>query len=139
MANTKVTQNVLQGSTERVVMFTLVSDGSQETNAVVYNASAAGFVPSTSVNSRIMAISWSMSSGSTAGVLATARLLYDATTKIVAWSIPANNAGHIDFHDVGGLNLGQMGASGATGNILLTTLGLIVGDSLSLVLHIKAS
>lgn len=132
MANTIVNTTILGGSAERIVYFTLVSDGTQETATVVYDADGAGLIPS--LNTRIMDLHYSMST-----VLGRARLVYDASTPLMAWSLAPSHSAHHDFHPVGGLKNGTVGAAGVTGDVTITTTGLAAGDSLSLVLHIKAS
>jgi hypothetical protein len=133
MANTKTSTQVLASAKHTIQYFTLVCVGNaQETNTIIYNASATLFTLGVPFNatSRINSIKWS--SNSSAGLVT---LNWDATTPVVAWSLPlGGRSSHQCFREFGGLP--NQGGTGITGNITLTTTGLATGDTLSLVLDV---
>src|ERR1019366_3019359 len=112
MANTKLVTKVYGGTTSKYLwlIYRLISDGSQETAAVVYDNDVDG--PSVVTRGTVMEI---MSSGKSAsGML---RLEWDQSTKSpIASLTPAYNC-DLDFCEFGGIP--NPGAAGATGDILL--------------------
>lgn len=133
MANTITNTTILDGSVHRVVYLTIASDGTEETDYIVYDSSS--FTGTDSLDSTIEQVWWSSSSATTAGVPANFKLEFDATTDVLALALPANDAVHLDFRPMGGLK--NTAGSGITGDITLTTLGLVSGDSLTLVLQVR--
>lgn len=122
------------GLKEVVVYITLQSDGTNETATVIYDSSAvaATLGEADPLNSNILRVDCSSNAASTARV----RLLWDASTDVVALDIPsATDPSVRDFTRFGGLP--NQGGSGKTGDILLTTTGLASGDTVTLVLTIK--
>ncbi len=135
MANTVTINNVAKSSDKIVLYITILSDGTEETATVLYDSSALNAVdPLTCTINQVFA---SVNSASTtaAGVLANAKLLFDASTDVLALSLPINHGEWMDFRPIGGLK--NYAGSGITGDILLTTLGLQAGDSLTLILDVK--
>ena len=65
------------------------------------------------------------------------KILFDASTDVLAWEVPADYADTADFSEFVGLvnNAG----SGKTGDINFTTVGHSSGDSYSIVLKLKKS
>lgn len=134
MSNTISSSTILAGSKEAVVYLTLQSDGSNETATVIYDSSAVATTvgDNDTLDSTIIFVYGSCNAASTARV----RLLWDATTDVVAMDIPTStNPTKANFRSIGGLP--NKGGSGITGDILLTTTGLASGDTLTLVLHIR--
>lgn len=64
-------------------------------------------------------------------------ILWDATTDVIAWVLPPDSAGEIDFCDIGGLK--NNAGSGITGDIMFTTVGHAAGDTYSIILCMKKS
>lgn len=126
MANT-VTQRVLSGSpSDRnyYKLITIVSDGSEESDLVIYDNSDA--INITTVG-RVLEV-WA--SGSSCQCL----LEWDQTTDSPIAALDPATCGYLDFRDFGGI--GNPGATGATGDVLLTTTNLDSADVVTLILHI---
>lgn len=105
----------------------ILSDGSEETDLVVYDNSA--FVADVTKGNLVQI--WS--SGSDAVI----RLEWDQTTDAPVFAgNPANTVYH-DYRQFGGIK--NPGDTGATGDLLLTTSGLDSGDEIFLILHIVQS
>lgn len=142
MANTISTATINYSGRESTTYLTLQSDGTQETATIIYDSSVIaallasldgvkGFADP--LNSRILEIYASSNAASTARV----RLLFDASTDVVAMDIPcATNATKANFRKMGGLL--NKGGSGITGDILLTTTGLASGDTVTIVITVGA-
>ena len=129
MANT-VTQKTLRGSgsDKRIHrLIHIVSDGTEETDLVVYDNSA--FIADTTKGrlNRIIAT----------GSSCVARLEWDQTADSIAIAVDPANGIDLDFTDFGGIN--NPNGSGATGDLVLTTAGLDVGDEITLILDIDQS
>lgn len=139
MANTITTKTILATKARIILYVTLASDGTNETNTVIYDSSvqAAALVPPISdpLTSTILRVRAYASTASTARVV----LRWDATTPILALSIPTGQeAIEQDFqHSIGGLPNLAKGNTGVTGDITLTTTGLASGDSIDLVLEVR--
>lgn len=131
--NTKTTTTILNSYRRVIVYFTLKSDGTQETNAVVYDSSAQATAQggvTDPLKCKIRKV-WMTCSG--AAVVA--KLNWDATTPVVAVALPYQNSElYHDFTCFDGLI--NQGGSGITGDITLTTTGLASGDSLTIVLEV---
>ena len=140
MANTITSSYQVYSPKETVLYLTLSSDGTEETATVIYDSSAVateiakvypGFTDP--LTSRIYEIYASCNAAATARVT----LLWDASTDVLAFNIPAaTNASKGNFKRHGGLK--NTAGTGITGDILLTTTGLESGDSIILVLTIGA-
>lgn len=120
MADAVTTQVLQDGRDSIIVKLTNVSDGTGESavkkvDASDYSASAF----------RIAKIDYA-----TSGMAV--QLLWDATTDVLAWTIPQDVTGHICFPAAITNNAG----TGVTGDLLLTTVGHTAGDSYSIILHL---
>jgi len=62
------------------------------------------------------------------------KLLWDASTDVIAVELPADYSDTLDYSDVSGLP-NVAAASGKTGDIQLTTVGHSSGDTYSIVLY----
>lgn len=127
MANT-VTQRTLYGAanTKTVVrLIHILSDGSEETDLVVYDNSA--FVNDVT-KGKLMRV---CACGS-AGVL---RLEWDQTTDSPAIAVDASNGTDFDFTCFGGIS--NPNGTGATGDLVLTTSSLDANDEVTLILVIS--
>ena len=136
MANT-ITSTILNksaGSREIVYQWVLSSDGSNETATVIHDSSvvATAIGIADPLTCHILQVKSSMAVASTARV----KLLFDATSALLAIPIPNNNSEiDQDFRDFGGLK--DIGGAGITGDITITTTGLASGDQILLVLVVK--
>lgn len=134
MANT-ITTKILSLSARECVQYTTIqSDGSNETATVLYDSSvqATSYGDTDALTSGILEVYAS----SNVAVTGRIRLLWDASSPLVAMDIPTGSTGDVDvcFRRFGGLI--NTGGSGKTGDILLTTTGLASGDTITLVLTI---
>jgi len=135
MAGNIVTNSTMLVGRKKVVQYvTILSDGTEETGTVIYDSSAIAALLGVSdpLNCTIRDIRYVASGNSTI-----AHLLFDATTDVVAHSLPYSGGGavlKVDYKDVGGLH--NSAGTGKTGDILLTTTGLNAGDTLTLVLTV---
>lgn len=137
MSNTITSSRVITGNFQTVIYFTLTCvSNTQETATIVYDSSviATALKVADPLYSKIQQIRYATNS-----LLGVAKLSWDATTDVDAFGLPGGAAGpmDMDFKDIGGLP--NTGGSGITGDILLTTTGLVTGDVLTLVLYVKAA
>lgn len=126
MANT-VTQRTLMGAGKDknvLRLIHIVSDGSEETDLVVYDNSTLV----NDVTKGVLKKVW------ISGNDCVARLEWDQTTDAPAFAGNPSTGGHWNFEEFGGI--GNPGGSGATGDLLLTTNSLDAGDELFLIIHI---
>ncbi len=65
------------------------------------------------------------------------RIEWDASTDTVAWLVPANQTGYLDFRELYSGGIRNNAGSGITGDILFTTIGHTSGDTYSIILHLK--
>ncbi len=126
MVNT-VTQRTLLGeaSSKNVVrLIHIVSDGSEETDLVIYDNST--LVNDVAKGNLVRVIA----SGSDAVL----RLEWDQTADSPAISINPVNSPDLCFKHFGGI--GNPGDAGATGDLVLTTASLDAGDEVTLIIEI---
>jgi hypothetical protein len=126
MVNT-VTQRTLvgSGSSKNIVrLISVISDGTEESNLVVYDNSA--FVDNV-LKGTLMEV-WASGSD------CVARLSWDQTTDSVAYSVNPALGKHLCFREFGGI--GNPGATGATGDLLLNTANLDAGDEFTLIIWV---
>lgn len=126
MANT-VTQRTLVGSGSEkniVRLISVVSDGTEESNLVVYDNSA--FVNNTAKGT-LMEV-WASGSD------CVARLSWDQTTDSVAYSVNPSSNTKLCFREFGGIS--NPNGTGATGDLLLNTANLDAGDEFTLIIWI---
>lgn len=132
--NTLTNTRTIIGRKKIVQYVTILSDGSEETGTVIYDSSAVATALGVAdpLHCTIRDIRYVASGNSTI-----AHLLFDASTDVVAMSLPYSGGGatlKMDFKDIGGLH--NTGGSGKTGDILLTTTGLNSGDTITLVITV---
>lgn len=127
MADAVTTQIMFESATELVAKFTNVSDGTGE--AAVTKVDVSALTPA-AVEVDILKLIYS-----TDGMAV--RILWDATADELAWTVPQNQWGEIDFtkNFPGGLR--NNAGAGKTGDIQFTTVGHTLGDSYSIVLVLK--
>jgi len=118
VANT-VTQRTLYGSgSDRLIVRSvhIVSDGTEETDLVVYDNST---LINDVAKGRLLSVS-------TSGSDCTVRLEWDQTTDEPAFVVNPANGGSWCFKHFGGI--GNPNGTGATGDLLLSTGSLDAGD-----------
>jgi hypothetical protein len=130
MANTVTDTTLHTGNAQVIKYITIASDGTEETDLVIYDSSAIATtlgLTDTS-NCKILSIYATVSAASTARV----KLEFDANTDVLALDIPANVLVKNDFRPIGGLK--NTSSTGKTGDITLTTTGLESGDAITITL-----
>lgn len=133
MANT-ITNSTIVASRAKIVKYiTIASDGSEETDLVIYDSSAIattlGIADPTDCT--LLEVCVSVSAAATARAF----LEWDATTDVLALDLPATRQSCWKFCHFGGLP--NQGAAGKTGDITLTTTGLEAGDAITLILVVR--
>lgn len=123
MADTVTTQTILDGPRNCVMAFTNISDGTGENAVKKVDIAALSGSPTRVKLERIEYSAAGM------GV----DILWDATTDVLAFHVPANTAGEIDFRREG--RVPNPKTSGWTGHINFTTVDAANGDRYSVVLH----
>lgn len=119
MVNTITKTTILDGPRNLVVLVNIVGDGSgEETATVLVNRSA--FAPTTDTKLVLKRVA-----GHLVGF--GARLLFDGTADIDAVMLSGDQQFDYGFRKTGGISSNRAGA-GATGNLLITTIGLGNGD-----------
>jgi len=127
MANT-VTQRTLLGSgSEKTIVRSIhiLSDGSEETDLVIYDNSA--FIANTA-KGKLEEV-W------ISGSDCIARLEWDQTTDSPVFAANPSNGGYWDFRSFGGIK--NPGGTGATGDLVLTTASLDAADEVTIIIKIS--
>lgn len=124
MADAVTTQVLFSGTKILIVKLTNISDGTGESAVTKVAASTYG------TNLRIMKIHYS-----TDGMAV--RILWDATSDVVAWLVPNSQSDSLDFTSFGGI--ANNAGSGVTGDIQFTTVGHTSGDTYSIILELARS
>lgn len=133
MSNTITNTQIRSGNRRIVQYFTLLSDGTQETATTVYSSGTTATTIGVLDPKTCAIIDVKFTSSSPVGKI---QLLWKASTNVVAFSLPyAGNHANFCFRDIGGLP--NQGAAGKTGDIVITTTGLVSGDTLSLILEVR--
>lgn len=137
MANTITNTRIVTGTDLIVQQILINSDGTEETDLVIYDSSAVATAlgKSDTLKSTIMGCQIVVQNAANA---ATLTLEYDATTDVIALPLTvAAGAMHesLDFSDHGGIV--NLAGTGSTGDILLTTTGLDSGDIILMFLHVR--
>jgi hypothetical protein len=133
MANT-IKSSVLNRSVHSIALhWTLSSDGTNETATVVYDSSvhATALAITDPLSCVIESIHSVVSAASTARVW----LNFDASTPVLALTLPVMNTLDSNFKEIGGLK--DTGGAGITGDIAITTTGLASGDKIELVIVVR--
>lgn len=127
MANT-VTQRTISGSPSDknvYVLINIVSDGTEESDLVVFDNS--NFINDTS-KGRLLEV---MASGSSCQLF----LEWDQTTDSPIVNLDPAYTQYLDFRSMRGIS--NPNGTGATGDIILTTTNLDSGDVVTLLLHVE--
>ena len=125
-----ITNKRIISGTKRVIQYISIdSDGTEETDLVIYDSSAVATAIGKvdSLMCTILSITYSTSS-----VLGINKLEWDGTTDVLAWGLTRD--GQFDFTKFGGLK--NTAGAGITGDVLLTTTGLVAGDVVSLIIEL---
>src|SRR3990167_10726448 len=114
MVNTVTSQTIIDDKVNLIVKVHIASDGSEETDLVVIDASS--FTP-VFTNEQLLQLDVSSSSAALQALLR-----WDASTDVPIVALPANTYHTLNWREFGGLP--NNAGTGRTGDILLTTLGL---------------
>lgn len=128
MADAVASQTILDGERLFIGKFTSISDGTGETGVVKIDVSTLN--PSFSGNAcngvkinKIYATTFGME----------VRILWDATTDVLAWMLPTNSNYLMDLSSFGGIP--NNAGAGVTGDVLFTTTNAAAGDMYTIVLE----
>lgn len=128
MADAVTTQTLLDGERLVIMKFTNVSDGTGETAVTKINVSTLAGHNGQACNGVILNKIWSTTNGMAVNIL------WDATTDVLAWTIPTDTNYHMCFGEhLGGIP--NNAGAGKNGNVLFTTVGAGVNDSYSIILE----
>ena len=142
MAALTITQNVLINSaTRRQIQYTVLTPATptQASNTILYDPTASPFSTAGAyVGTKIRGVKVASSTQGASGTQASCYLTFDASTPVVACSIPCNSAFsyHSSDKDMSSAIIPNSGGSGVTGKIGLTTNGLVAGDTITIILDI---
>jgi hypothetical protein len=126
MANLITQRTLLDGSRLSTVQIDITGDGTgEETATQIIDASALNGAPATF---KIRAIQWAL-------VGFSVQLLWDATTNVHAFTLPAGSDG-LRFSDTGAHIINNAG-TGITGDLLMTTTGLAAGSNGTIIFEIQ--
>jgi hypothetical protein len=128
MVDNVTTQTILDGDRLVIQKFTNISDGTGETgvNKVIVANLAANQFGQACTGVKINRI-WSAAHGMEV------RVLWDATTDILAWVVTSNGPYLMDFSSFGGIS--NNSGTGKTGNIAFSTHDQSAGDTYTIVLE----
>ena len=128
MADAVKTTTVIDGSKTAVIYCSNTSDGTGEAAVTKVDVSAlsSNQEGTSCTGVRIQKVVFS-----TVGM--GVKLLWDATTDVIALELPADYSDTIDFSDISGLP--NYAGSGKTGDIQFTTVGASSGDTYSVVVY----
>ncbi len=140
MSNTITNTTIVKGRDLVINQIAISSDGSEETDLVVYDSSAVatllGKSDPLSCNIQRIQIAWQKAANLTSWTIE-----YDATTDILALPIQLgaslNPYLDMDFRGQGGIVNLANGTTGATGDVLLTTLVMDSGDKMLVNLWVR--
>jgi len=131
MADAVATQTIQDGPKTAIFRFTNVSDGTGESAVVKVDASALAPDPVTGAACTSASIECIWYSTVGMGV----KILFDATSDVLAWELRENDARTMDFRDFSGIP--NNAGAGKTGDIAFTTVGAGAGDVYTIVLQVR--
>jgi hypothetical protein len=128
MADAVASQTILDGERLFIGKFTNISDGTGETGALkidvsTLRASASGNACNGVKINKIYATTFGME----------VRILWDASTDVLAWMLPTNSNYLMDLSSFGGIP--NNAGTGVTGDVLFTTTNAAAGDMYTIVLE----
>lgn len=127
MVNTITKTTLIDGQRNLVVLVSILGDGSgDETNTAIVTRNAFAPTDTELVVEKI--------SGHLSGF--TARLIFDATTKLTLAQMPDGYRTTYDYCGFGGISSNKAGV-GAVGNLLISTTGLGAGEGGTFVLEMR--
>lgn len=128
MADAVATTTIIDGPRKAVIYCTDTSDGDGEAAVTKVDVSALSQSPDldTCTGVRLEKVVFS-------NVGMGVKILWDATTDVIALELPADYSDTIDFSDISGLP--NYAGSGKTGDIQFTTVGASSGDTYSVTLY----
>jgi hypothetical protein len=140
MTNVVTNTRTITSPGKVIQYITIASDGTEETDLVVYDSSAVHTAlgnPADSLTCTILSIYATVSAAQPdiTGTGARVFLEFDATTDVLALDIPPNQLIKNDFTPIGGLR--NTAGTGITGDIMLNTTGLENGDKITIILAVK--
>ena len=133
MADTVTSQTIEDGPRTAIFAFTNVSDGSGESAVTKIDVSSLSKDPASDASCTSVQIECIWYSTIGMGV----EILFDATTDVLAWELPADYSDSLDFSEF--IGIPNNAGAGKTGDIKFTTVGHTNGDSYSIVLKVKKS
>ena len=133
MADAVATQTISDGAKYATFKFTNVSDGTGEAAVTKIDVSGLSKDPVTGQSCTKVSIDhiWF----STVGM--SVKVLFDASTDVLAWQILADYSDDLDFSSFSGIP--NNAGSGVTGDIQFTTVGHTSGDTYSIILKVLKS
>ena len=128
MADAVATTTIIDGPRKAVIYCTDTSDGDGEAAVTKVDVSALSQSPDldTCTGVRLEKVVFS-------NVGMGVKILWDATTDVIALELPADYSDTLDFSDISGLP--NYAGSGKTGDIQFTTVGHTSGDTYSVTLY----
>jgi len=133
MADTVTSQTIEDGPRTAIFAFTNVSDGTGASAVTKIHVSSLSKDPASDASCTRAQIECIWYSTIGMGV----EILFDATTDVLAWELPADYSDSLDFSEFVGIP--NNAGSGKTGDINFTTVGHTSGDSYSIVMKVKKS
>jgi hypothetical protein len=128
MADAVASQTILDGERLFIGKFTNISDGTGETGVVKIDVSTlASNARGLACNGVKINKIWASTHGMEV------RILWDATTDVLAWMIPQQTFYEMEFDCFGGLS--NNAGAGVTGDVLFTTDDASAGDMYTIVLE----
>ena len=130
MADAVTSQTLIDGNKSVVMKFTNISDGSGESAVTKVDVSAlsADTQGRTCTGVTIEKIWWQC-------IGMKVRILFDATSDVMAIELGENQSGHRDYTSFGGLT--NNAGSGKTGDIQFTTIGHTSADTYTIILYMR--
>lgn len=132
MADAVASQTLFDGERMAIMKFTNISDGTGENKVLkvdvtTLRASASGKACDGVTITKIHAATHGME----------VQIWWDATTDVLAWIVPQNNAYTFDFEKIGGLT--NNAGAGVNGNVLFSTVDASIGDMYAVTLEMVKS
>ena len=129
MADTGTSKTIEDGPRTAIIVFTNVSDGTGESAVTKVDVSALASHPdgTACTGVRLQKIVFT-------NVGMGVKVLWNASTNVIAAQLPADYSDTIDYSDISGLP-NVAASSGKTGDIKFTTVGHTSGDTYSVVLY----
>ena len=128
MADAVTSQVIQDGERLYIAKFTNISDGTGE--SAVAKITVAGLNPNAfglACNGIIITKIWAQTDGM--GV----NILWDATTDVIADTVPQNIMYTADYNCFGGIQ--NNAGAGKTGNVLFSTVGASAGDRYTIIIE----